>query len=342
MDLGTAVHCPTLKNIHPAWFGMFRSFVIACLTLIVGGVSAQGGFQTLDPFYVGESARHVFHGDLAVSGELTVRDRDLLGISQPGTPAGALAVAGRLDYALLSQVDVSAVVDLSGSVGNGPLGLSWVVVKPYWHNEGTDYAIRVAVDPVSEGALGFRQTDIAFLSSSLLSPSVSSDFVVGLRRVRVGYDDVVNEEVVDEVFSEGEDADPSFFSGGGNMEGERRRLLGQELRVSWGYNVMFDPAGSAVSIGIVGEGGNYKVVSSPIEEEDPDSTPTSGEEAEQTDRIRSGVGWIRAGIDFNRPSFQVSPYLSVPVLTWADVRGEEVSAGPRPGKARLGLRITFR
>lgn len=323
---------------------MFRSFLIACIAFSVGGVSAQGGFQTLDPFYVGESARHFFEGDFSVSGELTLRDRDLFGISQPGTPAEALAVAGRVDYALLSQVDLSAVVDLSGSVGNGPLGLSWLVVKPYWHNEGTDYAFRVAVDPVSEGTLGFRQTDVAFLSSSLLSPSVSSDFVIGVRRVRVGYDEAVDDEVVDELLSRGGNPETSSFSGAGgvNAEGERQRLLGQELRVSWGYNVMFDPAGSAVSVGIVGEGGNYTVVSSSREEGDPETTPTSGEESEETDRIRGGIGWLRAGINFNRPSFRISPYLSIPMFTWADVRGEEKRVGPQPGKARLGLRITFR
>ena len=39
------------------------------------------------------------------------------------------------------------MADLTGAAQNGRMGLSWVVVKPYWNNEGTDYAIRVAVDP---------------------------------------------------------------------------------------------------------------------------------------------------------------------------------------------------
>ena len=120
----------------------------------------QGSFETLDPFYGGESARQTFFDGLAVSGEVTYRERDLLGLSEPGAPAADLAIAARIDYALLPQVDVSAVADLSGAARRGPLGLSWIVVKPYWRNESTDYAVRVAVDPASEGGLGFRQTDV--------------------------------------------------------------------------------------------------------------------------------------------------------------------------------------
>ena len=55
-----------------------------------------------------------------------------------------------------------------------------------------------------------------------------------------------------------------------------------------------------------------------------------------------GVGWIRAGVEFSRPSYQLAPFVSVPVMTWADVQGTEVRHGPRFQKLRVGLRVTLR
>ena len=288
-----------------------------------GGVSAQGSFQTLDPFYGGESARHAFFDGFAVSGELGYRQRDLLGLSQPGAPAADLALSARVDYAVMPQVDVSAVVDLSGAASSGPLGLSWVVVKPYWRNESTDYAVRVAVDPASEGGLGFRQTDVAFLSSSAVSPTVSNDFALGIRRVRTGF-----VEDPTETLSDGGDAGSVSLL----LAEERVRLVGQELRGSWGYNVLFDPAASRLSIGVVAESGSYAIVRSGQAESDGGAP----------ERIQSSLAWLRGGVEFNRPSYQLAPYVSVPVVTWATVRGEPVRHGPRPDKARVGLRVTLR
>ena len=113
--------------------------------------AAQSPLRTLDPFYQGESARRDFYGGLAVSGEVAYRTADLLRPSAGPTAASDVALSVQLDYSLLPQVDVSAVVDLSGGIGRGPTGLSWIVVKPYWFNEDTDYAVRIAVDPASEG-----------------------------------------------------------------------------------------------------------------------------------------------------------------------------------------------
>lgn len=284
--------------------------------------SAQGGFQTLDPFYRGEAAQRSFDGEFAVSAEAAVRDADLLGIAEPGTPASPLAFSGRVDIALLPQVDLSLVADLSGGVGRGPMGLSWVVVKPYWRNEATDYAIRIAVDPASEGGLGFRQTDVAFLSATTLSPDVTTDVAFGIRRVRTGYtlaaDDVVGTSGEEALFA----ASRAGTDGG-------VRVVGQELRVSWGYNVVFDPAGSRLALGLVGEAGDYALVR------------TGGPSGER-ERIRSGIGWLRAGLEFSRPAYQVAPFVSLPLVTWADVRGEPVRYGPRPEKLRAGVRVTLR
>lgn len=313
--------------------------VTGLLTVIAAGTmtapaGAQGSFQTLDPFYGGESARQTFYDGVAVSGEVTYRDRDLLGLSEPGAPASDMVLGARLDYALLPQVTVSAVADLTGAASRGPLGLSWVVVKPYWHNENTDYAVRIAVDPASEGGLGFRQTDVAFLSSSALSPEVTSDFAVGLRRVRTGYVEAEDAQNVFSDFPMDEDSVPLPAAAALRMNGDRVRLVGQELRGSWGYNVLFDPAGSRVLGSLIVEAGDYTLVRAQRSGED--ATPAA------QDRIRSGIGWARVGIEFNRPSYVFEPYVSVPLVTWADVRGEPVRHGPRPEKARLGLRMMLR
>ncbi len=302
-------------------------------------VAAQGTFQTLDPSYGGETARRGFYDGFALSGEAAYRDGDLLGLSEPGTLAPSdLSLSARLDYALLPQLDLALVADLTGAAQNGRLGMSWVVLKPYWHNEATDYAVRVAVDPVSEGGLGFRQTDVAFLSTTSLSPSVTSDLSIGVRRLRAGYSDAAID--VTESASTGEVTLAVARLATENTP-ERTRIVGQSLRASWGYNVLFDPAGSRFAFGILAEAGDFTVVRTrQTVPEDAGLVPDNTEDP--SDQIRSGIGWIRAGVEFSRPAYQLAPFVSVPVLTWADVQGTEVRHGPRFQKLRVGLRVTLR
>ncbi|HEX9951510.1 MAG TPA: hypothetical protein VGB53_07060 [Rubricoccaceae bacterium] len=315
---------PTLRARFGSRLG--AAFVAATLAATGGapGAVAQGGFQTLDPFYRGEAAQRSFDGEFAVSAEAAVRDADLLGVAEPGTPASPLAFSGRVDFALLPQVDLSLVADLTGGVGRGPMGLSWVVVKPYWRNEATDYAIRVAVDPASEGGLGFRQTDVAFLSATTLSPDVTTDIALGIRRVRTGY------TLAADAVAAGELGGDALLSAAPGEDGVR--VVGQELRVSWGYNVVFDPAGSRLALGLVAEAGDYALVRA--------GGPTEDDRGRE--RIRSGIGWLRAGLEFSRPAYQLAPFMSIPLVTWADVRGEPVRYGPRPEKLRAGLRVMLR
>ena len=316
---------------------------LVCAGLAIGlAASANAQFQTLDPFYGGESAARDFYGEFAISGQVGYSDANGLGSSELGGGSN-LSLSGRLDYAILPQVDLSLVADLSGGVGRGPLGVSWVVVKPYWHNDLTDYAIRVAVDPSSGGGLGFRQTDVAFLSSSTLGPTVSTDFAVGLRRVRTGF--TRRDAAGDEVFEDDVplvSANPHRPIANGfqiaGVAAERVRVVGQELHGSWGYNVLFDPAGSRLSVGLEAEAGDYRLVNT-----GGFASPSGGElDGQGSDRIRSGTAWARMGLEFSRPSYQLSPFLSVPLVTWSDDQGEVNSYGPRPEKARLGLRITLR
>ena len=285
--------------------------------------AAQGVLRTLDPFYQGESARRDFYGGLAVSGELSYRTSDPLRPAGGSSAPSDLALSVQLDYTLLPQVDVAAVVDLSGGIGRGPTGLSWLVVKPYWFNDDTDYAVRIAVDPASEGGLGFRQTDVAFLSTTTHAPTLTSDFAIGLRRVRSGF--TVDEGALAVDDPQGPSVPASLLAA------ERQvRVIGRELHATWGYNVLFDPGGSHLAVALLAEAGDYRLI--------PTGTDSVGAE----DRVRSGIGWLRAGVEWSRPAYQISPYVAVPLVTWADVQGEPIRNGPRPDRARFGLRLMLR
>ena len=303
--------------------------VMLALWMLPAMVTAQAGFQTLDPFYQDESARRDFYSNVAVSGEIGYRTTSLL---QPGSDAttglGSVAVSAQLDYALMRQVDVSGIVDLTGGVGQGSVGLSWLVIKPYWHNNGTDYAVRIAVDPASEGSLGFRHTDIAFLSTSANSPTLVSTFVVGVRRVRTGYDT--------RPLDVGTGGDPPIGTSAGLFgDAQRVRIIGRELHASWGYSFLFDPAGSRIAVALLAEAGDYSLLRTTVGNQ-------LEVEGESEDRIRSGMAWLRTGIELNRPNYQLAPYVSVPIATWANVEGVDVRHGPRPDKAQFGLRVTLR
>ncbi|MEL6443495.1 MAG: hypothetical protein AAF089_08555 [Bacteroidota bacterium] len=322
-----------------AWsFAVVRSTVRALLSaVLVGAVCAGAGltheaqaqrpFQTLDPLYQGEQAQRTFYDGLAVSALIDYRPTGLLQ-SSSSTGVGqrsAVSLAGRVDYALLPQVDVAAIVDLSGGIGTGPVALRWLIVKPFWTNEGTDYAVRIAVDPASEGGLGFRQTDVAFLSSSDLTPLVSTDFAIGLRRVRAG----VNAELLDDTGTF--DNTMALL-----LDGDRIRVIGTEMHVYWGVNFHYDLAGSNVAVALLAEGATYRYV----ETDAAQNLPGAFEGAEN--RVRSGIGWLQLGLDFDRPSFQLSPHVALPLVVWGDVQGESVRSGPRPNKVRVGLNIMLR
>ena len=122
---------------------------------------------------------------------------------------------------------------------------------------------------------------------------------------------------------------------GGEDAAERVRVIGRELHLTWGYNALFDPAGSRVSVAFLGEAGDFRLVPTGPGA-DSTAVGTTGE------RVRSGIGWLRAGLEWSRPSYQLAPYVAVPVVTWADVRGEPVRHGPMPERARFGVRLTLR
>ena len=247
-------------------------------------------------------------------------------------------------------MDVSALFNVNGGLltqANGPLRLSWIVLKPYWHNEHTDYAVRIAVDPASEGGLGFRRTDVAFVSSSSLSPLLSSDFAIGLRRVRVGYERLQLDEAADTTFGgdpAGELADELASGVDSDPDLVRTRSIGREIHVMWGHSLHLDPAGSNINLTLLGEAMEYDVVQTrPFEPalEGPEG-PVAAEDEEERRRYRGGVGWLRAGIEWARPSYILSPFASIPFITWVDEGSEGQTWGPRLTQARFGVRVTLR
>jgi hypothetical protein len=298
---------------------MRPALLLALLAVSVPAALAQRPFQTLDPFYQDEVAGRAFYDGFAVSGEAVYRPAGLL----PGAPgertSGDVALSARADYALLPMVDLGLVFDLTGGVGRGPVGLSWVVLKPFWNHDGTDYAVRLAIDPASEGGLGFRQTDLAFLTTQRLSPLVQSDFSLGIRRVRTGVQGAIDPT-----------PDPELLTSA--TFDVRTRVLGKELHGTWAYRFLLDPAGSHLTLGLLGDFGDYALL----------ETASVDEENGREVRLRSGLVWLRAGLSLQRPGYVASPHLAFPAFVWGDVRGETSAQGPRPEKVRLGLRLTLR
>ena len=81
---------------------------------------------------------------------------------------------------------------------------------------------------------------------------------------------------------------------------------------------------------VLAEAGDYRLI------------PTGVDSTGSEDRVRSGIGWLRAGVEWSRPAYQISPYVAVPLVTWADVQGEPIRLGARPDRALFGLRLMLR
>lgn len=311
----------------------------ALALLLPGVVLAQRPFDVLDPFYQEETARRTFFDGFAISGEVGYNASGPFGQTADADRRGPLALSFRFDYALARQLDVSAVFDVSGGLvsqlGGGPVRLSWIVVKPYWRNEDTDYAVRIAVDPTSEGGLGFRQTDIAFLSSSDLSPLISSDFAIGLRHAQVGFERIQVDDGGGLIEPDLASADPEIT---------HTRAIGKEVHVMWGHNLHFDPAGSNFFLTLMAEAMDYDLIEAQLFGGETDDEEGEDDEAGEGTRTqyRGGVGWVRTGFELNRPGYRFSPFVSVPMVSWLDLAGEGGTRGPRFDNLRLGLRLTLR
>jgi len=223
---------------------------------------------------------------------------------------------------MAERLDLNAYWDAAGTATGRTIVLSWVGLKYYWTVEHSDFAFRLAVDPASDGRVGFPQLDIAFISTRALTPLFSSDFAVGVRRVRKGYRQFLpaGATPIEEEALLADLARSQFID---------TRALGMELHFMWTYNLIFDPARSNLFVALMGEGGQYELFETRIGGV-PDSTDESG-----PSEYRGGVVWVRSGIEYNRPSYQVIPFLSVPLKQWATEGGVDA-------RMQLGVRLMLR
>lgn len=290
---------------------------------------AQRPIQTFDPFYQGETAIRHFYDAYAVAAELSYRPPGLLqSESVAGAVAGpALGVNLRMDYRLGQYVDLGLYVDAAGNGAGRSLDLSWIALKVYRTSGGSDYALRFAIDPSSDGRGGFPQTDLGFLYSTLLSPTVSQDFGIGLRRVGIGF-----QELADVTPVAVEPGDPIVSPPGVTSEVVRGRTQGWEMHFSWSHNIVFDPAGSHLFAALQASGGRYDLV-----EWTANSTDQGAQNPRSATRFTGGLVAVRSGILIERPGYQFAPFLSLPVRQWA----RPLDDWPR-ARAQVGVRFMVR
>ena len=298
----------------------FCLFVVGFL--LAADASAQRPFRIFDPFYRSETALRTFFDGVAFTGEFSYRAAGSVQNSGFAAPDdNPLGLSFRLDYQLAPRVDLSAIWDASGTADSTgfnigrTIAVNWVALKYYWRVENSDYAIRLAVDPSSDGRVGFPQMDIAFLSTRALSPVFSNDMAIGVRAVRMGF----------------RQAFPRQAESGPLLEYINTRALGLEIHFMATYNVIFDPARSNAFFSFLGEGGQYTML---------ETVSHAGDEAETREearKYRGGALRIRFGIEYNKPSYQVIPFLSVPLKQWTPEEDNWHLA-----RMQLGFRLMLR
>ncbi len=307
---------------------------LAVPLLLTTDALAQRPFTVHDPFYRSETARRAFYDGLAATGEVSYRT------NVSGTPPSAIGLSFRLDYRLTQRIDLNAFWDAAGttspsdrapSEGGRTIVLSWVGLKYYWSVDNFDYAFRLAVDPSSDGRVGFPQLDVAFISTRGFSPIFSSDFAIGVRRVRKGY-----REFIPVGWTDLENT-PLVVDRKPRYDIVDTRALGMELHFMWSYNLIFDPAASNLFVSLMGEGGQYSLFETQFggAPRIPDTTDVEFDDELGATDYRGGVVWMRSGIEYNRPSYQVIPFMSIPLKQWAPDADELA-------RMQLGLRLMLR
>lgn len=292
--------------------------VLAAFGLLPEPAEAQRPFRVFDPFYRSETARRAFFDGYAVTAEAAYRSSGSVQDGRQTVGGDPLGLSFRLDYQFLPQVDLSAVLDAAGSYTGRSLSVSWVALKYYETIEHTDYAFRLAVDPSFDGRVGFPQMDVAFISTTLLAPNLSADHAVGVRRVRMGYEQYVPGSPEEEVPSV-----PTTLPSGDIVY---TRAMGWEVHLMMHYSFLLNPARSNVFLSFLLDYGQYDLWEASLREDGPGARmglaePAAGVggagEDDLTKEYRGGVVWLRSGFEYNRPAFQVMPFLSLPLQEWA-------------------------
>ncbi len=314
--------CGTSCSIAGYGIALIGLFAMLPSLLFAPAANAQRPFPVNDPFYRSETARKVFHDGLAATGEVAYRASGPVPGSGIPTSGSPLSLSFRLHYRMADRIDLNAYWDAAGTPTGRTVVLSWVGLKYYWTVDASDYAFRLAVDPASDGRVGFPQLDLAFISSKALTPLFSTDFAVGVRRVRKGY-----RQFLPAAANPGDGGNP--LTDATRSQFIDTRALGMELHFMWTYNLIFDPARSNLFLALMGEGGQYTLFETSIGAV-PDTTDENG-----ASEYRGGIVWVRSGIEYNRPSYQVIPFLSVPLKQWAPDGGDEA-------RMQLGVRLMLR
>lgn len=294
---------------------------------------SQRPFRVHDPFYKGETGRRTFYDGYAFTTDLSFRSPGSVSEGQQTLGPDYLALSFWFDYELFSHIDISAIIDAAGGNTGRTLTLSWVSVKYYRTVENTDYAFRLAVDPSFDGRLGSPQLDLAFISTSLLSPVLSSDYAIGVRRVKMGYQQFVPSMDSPSLPPESPGIPDYIYT----------RALGWELHFMMRYSVLLNPARSNVFVSLQVDRGQYELLETSLRRsgsgfpvmEQVRSTENveENEGSTLTKQYRGGTVWIRSGVEYNRPSYQIMPYLSVPLKQWTPPEED--------GTARINVGLRF-
>ena len=291
--------------------GDLRLVGVAALVLLAAPARAQTPFPLYDPFYFDETARLGYDDAYAVSGDVAFRP------SATAPDASALATdafvfAGRLDLRLGRLIDVGALVDASSQGVGRTLQWSWATARYAWTtDDGGAQAFRLAVDPGTDGSVGFPLVDFAFFSTSAQAQPLATNFGIGVRRVQRGYQRFVP------VVSQAPSAD---------FDVRFERAFGWELRATLAAGYVFDAAGSRLYASVTGMRGVYDLQTL------ADSTTGT---AAATRELRSTAAWVQLGVAFDRPSVRLAPYVRVPFYA------TESPDATAPALA-VGLQLTLR
>lgn len=347
--------------------------LLLCLPLTASDAAAQRPFDIYDPFYRSETARQMFFDGYALTAEVYYRRTgDLQPSSIPvdgetspqdyqsvPSVADPLGLSFFFDYQLASQLNFRAILDAASGPTGRRITLSWLSLKYHRHLENDDYALRLAVDPTPDGQAGFPQVDAALIYTSALSPLLTSDFAVGIRRVRLGYEDLVvaSSDPASEAASiAGLDVLPRIaLDGDGNASGSTsqrpvsiyRRAIGWELHAMLNYNIYLDPAGSNIFVSLFGDVSSYDLVEVHREQRGR-TNGYAGDAARQeksptpispwsSSSYHGGVIWFRSGLSFARPSYRAVPFLAVPLGQWLPAEDDWPKAS-----VHAGLQLTLR
>lgn len=295
---------------------------------------SQRPLQLSDPFYWNESARRTFFDRYAVTGEISSRPSRTL--KQQGLPwSNGLNFRMRFDSELTRWLDLGAIVDAVGTSTARTVSLKWLVFKYYRYIEevNADYAIRLAVDPSSDGRVGFPQVDLAFLYTEPLLPILMSDFSIGFRRVNVGSLTLAPAVKSTQSVS---------FSTQNRTQLSGMRAIGTEIHGMMSYHLLLDPAGSSFFLNLLIEAGTYDLIETVIVSGrggNIDSSVEFSNGGAEPVSARGGAFWTRLGVEYSRPWFLVSPFVAVPLTQWVP---DNAADSWQRARFHVGLQLTVR